>query len=284
MIVINKHRVERVATLFKILGIEKVKIFEDIDPQYLLIKQTIAKCMSENIMYAFYINALIAYKLRMKGEEFWKKFAEFVVNNCEKLKDIKSLVEIVNEFTRKYNNYSYRNKFERIMKIIKCSSILKLVIDGRYVDLAKKSAECLKTSYESKTIVFAVKIAYYFHKIQNPQFVLPFELPIPVDRRIAYISFTSGVVDISGAGNKLQDKDIILLLLRKTEIVRNIWNIVATISSIPPLHIDAVLWYLGKYAHMNDKSKIFESAYRDLYMIDKELLKQLIDELYYRFL
>ncbi|MEM4441921.1 MAG: N-glycosylase/DNA lyase [Ignisphaera sp.] len=279
MIIVNRDRIESVAKMFKSIGIENVTIFENIDPQYLYIMKAISMCKSDHLIYAFYINALVAYRLKTKGEHFWKKFTEFIVKNCDKLKELQQLLNLIKEFTYRYNNYAYENKLKRIMKIGKCLDVLSYTTSTQYLELARKTSECLKTSYEYKTVVFSIKIVYYFHKAQGLESVLPFELPIPVDSRVAYMTYTSSMIDVV---NQTLNRNIISLIMKKADTVRDIWNRVAAISYIPPLHIDAVLWYFGKYSRNNNRRSILEEVCKNIYIIDKEIIKKIVDELYFR--
>lgn len=279
MIIVDRDRIESVAQMFKSIGIENVSTFENIDPQYLSIMEAIAMCKSDNLIYAFYINALVTYKLKTKGEYFWKKFTEFIVENCDKLKDVQQLLNLIKEFTYRYNNYAYENKLKRIMKIGNCLDVLDYTTSTHYLELARKTSECLKISYKYKTVVFSIKIVYYFHKAQGMRSILPFELPIPVDRRVTYISFTSGMIDVV---HQTLNKDMVSLIMKKADVIRDAWNSVATISHIPPLHIDAVLWYLGKYGYINNRRSIIEEVQKNLYIIDKKIVEKLVNELYFR--
>lgn len=277
---INTHRIYAIASLFSRIGIDGVRIFEDLDPQYRAIKHTLNHCKFEVTILAFYLNSLVAYRLKMVGEDFWRKFADFLVQRCNDIMDIYSLVELVKIFTQKYNNYLYWQKIERLDKIKRCGDLLNQVYVGtqEFLPLAEKTAKCLRSSVEAKTVVFSIKMIYYVLRAQGINIILPSELPIPVDRRIAYISYTSGVVKVSA-----QDiNNVVELMLKNSSIVREAWSRVSTYSRIPSLHIDAVLWYFGKFYTVKTIDEVLRNVDAELYaMLGKDLVENLVKELFY---
>lgn len=276
---IDTNRVQDLANIFKELGINGVKIFEDIDPQYQSISDTVAKCTKELIDVAFYINALNTYKLKMKGEDYWRKYADFIVKHCNELLNYNQLIELVKKFTYIYNNYAYDYKLRRLQKIKVCNKLIDLIKDKKYLELARETAKCLNTSMVLKTIVFAVKIAYYVHKAQGYRYLLPFELPIPVDIRVTYISYMSGLL----RADKEINKQLINKTYRNTNIIRYVWSKIAGLSQIPALHIDSVIWYFGKFSNVSSRVNILRNIDKQLYdRINKNILERLVNEIFYR--
>jgi len=86
--------------------------------------------------------------------------------------------------------------------------------------LARDLARTLGTDPESKTVVFAVKtFGYAAREITGEYVPYPFDVPIPVDSRITKIT------------RRITDEDPVTF-----------WNRVAERTSVPPLHLDTVLW------------------------------------------
>jgi len=114
--------------------------------------------------------------------------------------------------------------------------VLDLILNKDYINLWKITYKILGTKPERKTVVFSIKMAYYGLRALYelvPQ--LPMEIPIPVDVRIAKITYKAGLIE--GAKDWQE-------LYRKPTIVINLWNIVANRTGIPPLHLDSLLWML----------------------------------------
>lgn len=277
---IDEYRIRQVTDVFRDLGIEGAKAFEDIDEQYHAVMKAAESCGIELTSMFFYVNALVSYKLKMKGEVFWRIYAETVSSKCRDLDDWEHIVEHVKSFTRMYNNLAYEYKVARLDRIRRCIGLKDYVLSRDYIKLARETAKCLKTLESSKTILFSVKMAYYVHRIADPSIVLPYELPIPVDIRVACITYTSGIIDINGDCREPYIKRI-MQNFRKVQLI---WNRIACEAGIPPLHIDAVLWYLGRFTYVDSIVDIMNYIDTRLYKkLSKDLVKKLITELlFYR--
>ncbi|MEM4788965.1 MAG: N-glycosylase/DNA lyase [Ignisphaera sp.] len=274
-ITMNFQRIDSVANTLNVLGIKGVGVFEDVDPQYLAIKYALKNCDEKIVSYMFYVNALLAYRLRIPGEKFWSKFAEYLVQECRNIKDFYQVIDFVRNFTSRYNNYAYEQKIRRLNRLRYCVNLTDLVNRGDLIKLAKITSECLNSSIEAKTVVFSVKMIYYVHKACGRIIALPFELPIPVDKRVAFITYTSGIIE-SNVDN------VVSLLFRKPDIVRNAWSLVSLRSKIPPLNIDAVIWYFGRFSRFRDVNKILELVDNTLYeILGRDVIETLVNELFY---
>ncbi|MEM1559925.1 MAG: N-glycosylase/DNA lyase [Ignisphaera sp.] len=259
------------------LGIERVSIFEDIDPQYQVVKYALENCDERLTSYAFYINALLAYRLRISGEEFWSNFAEYLTRNCKSIENFYQVVDLVGNFTSRFNNYAYYQKIKRLNKLRYCMDVNDVIDRGDIQELAKRTAECLNSSVESKTVVFSVKMVYYVHKARGKRIILPFELPIPVDKRVAFVTYTSGLIESNA-------NDVVSLLFRKPNVVRKVWLMVSLKSNIPSLNIDAVIWYFGKFSQYRDAGKVLKLIDSTLYeILGKNVIEALVNELFYVF-
>ena len=277
-VVIDGNRINTIAKLFKNLGLHSIKRLELIDPQMSAARMIRDKCGSKTPVLLF-INALVSYMLVMKGEEYWLKYASSIPSRCPE--DWGNALRVVEEFTRRHNRYALANKLSRLRALKKCGSLEHLIYDREYKYLWMETARCLRTSPNAKTVVFAVKMAYYGHRVNGFDDTLPMEIPLPVDRRVALITVLSGIVRIRDSGNFYEETRV---LMKKSDLVRKAWSRVSAYSSIPPLHLDAVLWLLGGYADIRSRHRIFlqlEEDYGLSRIIGLDSLRSLVDELFY---
>lgn len=170
-------------------------------------------------------NALICYQLSSTWEEYWQEFSNRASKyNYQKIDDIfLFLIDFLPTSTG--NKRLVPTKIERLKK-------LKIFLDdffysqkSYYKDMEKLQrdlAKEMKQNKTAKTIVFAVKIFWYWARIRFWEIkIYPMSINIPLDSRLqnlyekyrwSYSSATEFYHDIS----KQLD--------------------------IPPLHLDAVLW------------------------------------------
>ncbi len=275
---VNSDRVEDVSKVFRILGLNGVKIFEEYDIQFSVAKQIVKQC-PKIAHYLLYLNSLVSYRLMYYGEEFWMLFEQYVLNRCSDINEFSGVVNLVIDFTLKHNKIMARQKIDRLKRINRCSEIVGYVDGYEFEPLTVSTAKCLHSGIDSKTIVFSIKMLYYVLKAKGYEVVLPSTIPIPVDRRVALITYLSGLVDVLDEVNVYP-----LKLLRFSNIIRDVWQKVSLLTSIPPLHIDSVLWYLGRYSYsLSTKSTIFNAINRQLiFKLGEEIIKRLIEELFYR--
>lgn len=275
---VNYDRVEEVAKAFRKLGIGGVKIFEEHDTQFHVAKQISERC-PQIAQPLLYLNSLVSYRLMYRGEEFWMLFAQYVSKECSHVNSFRDVVNLVASFTLRYNKIMIKQKINRLEKIKKCDDLIDYINVHKFEMLVRHTAKCLHSEPESKTIVFGVKMLYYGLKAKGCDVVLPSSIPIPVDRRVALVTYLSGLVDIAGGTSVALTR-----LLGIPNVIRKIWQKVSELSSIPPLHIDSVLWYLGKYGYrLVTRSSILSIIdHQLLSRIGEEVVKYLIYELFYR--
>lgn len=146
-------------------------------------------------------------------------------------------------------------------------------------------ARCLNANVDDKTIVFAVKMMYYGMKALGVDVTLPHDIPIPVDRRVIKISLMSDLI-IPDEPRVMERSinDLVSDLFKKPQIVRDAWRTVSLGCGIPPLHLDAVLWFFGKYVNCRSKTEVFERVVNELgtmnvRRIGMDCIKLLINEL-----
>ncbi|MCS7111619.1 MAG: N-glycosylase/DNA lyase [Ignisphaera sp.] len=275
---INDNRIEEISKLFKWIGIYRIKVFEEYDAQFHAAKQIVERC-PQTAHYLIYLNSLISYKLMYPGERFWLLFAHYASERCSDLDGFKKVVDLVVDFTLKHNKIMVKQKIDRLRKISRCSDIVDFIDRCEFELISIRTARCLQSESGLKTIVFSVKMLYYAVKAKGYDLVLPNTIPIPVDRRVALLTYLSGLIDVIGETNITPSK-----LLGISKAIRNIWGRVSLLSSIPPLHIDSVLWCLGKYGYNSStRSSILNAIDQHLvFSLGEETMRRIVDELFYR--
>ncbi|HIC98936.1 MAG TPA: N-glycosylase/DNA lyase [Pyrodictiaceae archaeon] len=132
------------------------------------------------------------------------------------------------------------NRILRVQKLNRLKRIARVIEDileqpDRYLDLKlliRELAMSLKAKPFEKTIVFAAKMAYYTFKTLGYNARLEEVTVIPVDKRIALLTVTSGLLDT--------DPKNIVSRYRDTAI--GAWREIARLSNIPLLRLDAIVW------------------------------------------
>ncbi len=278
------NRVRSVGNVFKELGIDGIRRFELSDPQFTEALKIVKVC-GKSTPALLGINAAVAYMLTSKGEEFWRSFSEFTINKCREL----DIIDLVTEFTRFNNSFNLRNKLKRLSKLRNCPELFRAIFEHDLLKYWNTLAKCLNVGKESKTVVFSVKMIYYGFRALEVYIELPNEAPIPVDRRVSLLTASSGIISLNGC-SLLYSKSIRDLrkdgefLMRKSKLVRKAWEMVSRTSQIPPLHLDSLIWVIGKYSFLGGRKEIFKSLSESVIgeIINYGLLKSLINEIYYR--
>jgi len=168
------------------------------------------------------LNALVSYQLTGTGEDYWWEFAKY-------FSEIKWISNPVNAIVKFLNQSKYNRRFLRtkIMRLRKIEKTIQVIINKQdyYISnilaLRDLIAGSLKADIKAKTIVFAIKMFNYACRISSRKnYILPYEISIPVDIRIKALS-------------------------RKLGVNRNLnefWERLALDVQIPPLHLDSLLW------------------------------------------
>lgn len=249
---IDNKRVEILAGIIKKIGINSILKLEEKDPQYLALKDIYNHVNDVGITCLLAIcNALISYRLHGSGEEYWREFADFIKTTHIDL-DPDKIVDVVIEFL-------YHSNINRFLCNQKASRLRRLKLSGRHRSIVHECcklepnllklnviiADGVKADIHSKTIVFAVKMAYYSLRTSGKTIIPPIDISIPVDRRIALLSYTSGILEFEGIELK-NPRFLELKLLSKPSIIREAWFRVAHLSNTPPLNIDSLLWVIAR--------------------------------------
>ena len=228
---INSERVKRVADTLRRVPIQAIDVIEANDPQYTAVKKILRVCDECGIALVI-ANALVSYRLSTTGEKYWLEFASFVESQgCEGT--VYSVMEKFLQQTRS-NRMMQGQKLSRIKKV---DTLLQAICANphNYRDLqvlVSSLARSLNAKPIEKTIVFAAKMAYYAFKSINIEAENIDQIPIPVDRRVALLTSTSGLVDASPE----------LIFQRLREKAAYAWQKVSEISRIPSINLDAIIW------------------------------------------
>jgi len=223
-------RVEAVADALSEIPLEAIESLELADPQYHAAR-LVAEVYGEPGLAWIVANALVSYRLTSRGEEYWVEFANRLAEQKPPLSDIVG-------FFRQFLPSSRGNRMliaQKLGRLQRALPALRRIASNplEYRDLTRLvqelSARLGSRPYE-KTIVFAAKMAYYFFKSIGVE-VEGESIPLPVDARIALITSTSRIVYESPAR-----------IVARPENVVKAWQMVSEKSSIPTIHLDAIIW------------------------------------------
>ncbi|MEM1935162.1 MAG: N-glycosylase/DNA lyase [Sulfolobales archaeon] len=216
------------------VSLRDVLDIEEVDPQY---ESALAVCSAGGLAGAvsFFLVALSAYRLRCTGEEFWKRFAEYYLEVGYGLDPVNAALSFV--LMDSCSSFLREAKANRIRKLSGHSvTIGELIYSCDFRRLWRLTSSALKSDPSSKTVVFAVKMAYYCGRaLKRCYGPLPTDIPIPVDIRVARATANAGI--ISG----LPAEEV--LSMCKKEVVEA-WRIVGEETGIPPIHLDTLIWAL----------------------------------------
>ncbi|UXD22729.1 hypothetical protein IPA_07735 [Ignicoccus pacificus DSM 13166] len=198
--------------------------FEEEDPQFKAIKRLVNKYGLKALPLVVG-NALISYRLTGRGEDYWTEFSQFFLDNPNK-----TLVDFL--YSSKYNRAQRKQKEGRLKR---AQPLLKKIEEDpeRYSDLnllLEELKKTLKAKGTEKTIVFALKMAYYVFKAAGKE--VKGDVPLPMDLRISALTCASGLVDASPDEIMNEHRD---------EAIRK-WEEEARKVGLKTLHLDALLW------------------------------------------
>jgi DNA-(apurinic or apyrimidinic site) lyase len=227
---IDYDRVDAVASALSEVPLEAVDVVELADPQYHAVKLIAEKYGEEGLVWVV-ANALVSYRLTARGEEYWLEFARSLV---DKKPTPDKILEFFREFLPKSrgNRMLITQKLKRLEKALPVlSKISSTPLEYRKLSkLVQEIAAQLNGRPYEKTIVFAAKMAYYFFKAMRVS-VEDKDIPLPIDARIGLITSTSRIVYESPTR-----------IIARPENAIKAWHLVSERSSIPTLHLDAIIW------------------------------------------
>lgn len=262
---INDERMKIIGLKLGKLGLDVALKIEELDPQFQAAKLITQRMSFGSALTLIVLNSLISYRLSGRGEDYWSEFALYISKMGEP-RSLREAVKLMINFlsSSKINVTLRRSKTIRLLKVSMNEALEPWNIT-RYTKnlrgLAKTLASSLRTKWTTKTIVFAMKMLCYAYRAHHGKLlVAPFNIPIPIDSRIAKISWTSGVIDIVDANLKRWG-DIVKAVTSKPSTVQKAWSNVAKASGIPPLHLDSILWLIGGLINRrNSRDEVIRKA------------------------
>jgi len=217
------NRVDEIVEAISLLKpfIEKI---EEGDPQYVAIKRLVKK-LGPRALSLVIGNALVSYRLSGTGERYWTEFSEYFLENPDAT--LEDFLQV-----SKYNKALKRQKLERIRKVRPLlNEIEREPSKFRDLDyLRERLKAVLKAKGTEKTLVFALKMAYYAFKALGEE--VSGDVPLPMDLRISAITYASGLLNAH--------PDEIMNKYRDAALKR--WEEVARRAGVKTLHLDALLW------------------------------------------
>lgn len=231
-------RIEKLRDILRKLGVECARTIEEkVDLQFsalLRLRESLGD--DETFIRLVTANALVSYQLNATGEEWWREFSEYFSGNPPE----GSIKDAYARFLRtsRTNRRLIAGKLKRLQRAEPFLQSLTLrEMENYYRDMEgfrNELAGVLGSKRTAKTIVFSVKMFGYACRIVFRQFIpYPMEVEIPDDIRInAYT-------------RRFTDAPPVVF-----------WDRIARDVSIPPLHIDSILWpVLGRHAEVRERLK-----------------------------
>lgn len=280
---ISRERANEIGEFFRRHGEDIITAFEIRDPQYRALEtlyQTLNDCNSLALLTL--LNALISYNLSSTGEEYWWEFARYE-NFKHYTRDPEKLWDSMRRFllTSRGNTMNREQKLRRLSRVREEEFHIEFyaMADEYMRDLRKlveRLSEIMRQSSDDKTIVFTAKMLYYVSKICGIRNPIMEGIRIPVDRRVASVSYTSELLEVLAPGNPIE------IIFREKEKALEAWDIVSSISMIPQIRLDSVIWIMGRYVREKDP---VQRAVRELEIIlGREIKRDIILELAHQML
>lgn len=267
---LSRERIARLAEAFK-RGVSLIEKCEREDPQMRAVERIIDQ-LGVKDGAAFTVGvAIVSYMLSVRGEEHWFMASRYA---GRPVKD--SLVTFIQE-----SPSLLRFRQSRLKRIKKYSKTFLPRFPERfdyYIDdlglFWRDLAAAMEGDASAKTVVFAVKMFYYALIASGLKPLLPREAPIPVDYRVCLMTLASGLVSSETSDLKENAR---LLRIKHTSLVKHSWNLVSSLSGLPPLRLDSTLWLVGgaveKKWPLKDKTvKEVESMLGDSLGPDEKML------------
>ncbi len=279
---VNKYRAREIGKILKeIFNENNLNAIIEMDPQYKALRKIYLSTRDKGLSVIITIaNSLISYQLSGKGEDYWNEVGNFFAKT--EISDYNRLYDLFTDFLikhTKYNRIQIRNKLRRL-RIFLTSRIIDMLYTSpclysidQYM-LLKMLSVIMKQPMYAKTIVFSIKMYYYGAHIMCENTVPDPRIPMPIDRRVAYISFTSGLIETS---DKIRLEDLRNLVhkfmqSRYRHDIIEAWFILSKYSGIPCILLDTIVWLMGRYISpfkkIDEMAKEFISDYGLILSLD----------------
>nr|MEB3860324.1 N-glycosylase/DNA lyase [Desulfurococcales archaeon] len=239
-----------VSKAISLVGLESIMEFEEkLDPQYGVMRSIVEAAGEGPATVYGLLAGIVSYKLAMPGEEWWECFKRMIAGKRRESPPT-GVSEIVGDMLWFLDNcrgsiIGREAKKARIRRVYSRANRLlaSLIEDPRLVArdpllVARLLASSLDSEYWRKTIVFALKLAYYAVRARGLREPLNASIPIPVDQRVACASISSGII----RGARGIDE-----IVSKPMTCQRAWFMVSEKSGVPSMHIDSLLWVLGRF-------------------------------------
>ena len=233
--------IERAARALAEIGLQGVLCLEEHDPQYHAVAHVSQSLGPGPAALLGALNALVSYRLAMRGEDWWWCWARSVAQTGAR--SIEEAVRAEKEFllTCRGSIVGRDAKLRRLDRALRAKRELGLLLEEptRILQSGAWLVQALSTALGakpwSKTIVFAAKIAYYAARTAAGPRPAPWDVDIPVDVRVACFLYSTGIV----GARSYRD------LVRRPRPAQEAVRLLAERSMIPPLNLDTVFWRLG---------------------------------------
>jgi len=230
---------------------------EESDRQFIALRKLSEKISRENIgifLWLIIVNSLICYQLSWKWEDYWEEFSKYFLEKFEKnfLNRKKILDELKNFLKNSKNNKRFISiKIWRIEKIEKSDFFQKFFSKDLSEDLSEKFyqnmenlrdilSEKMNQKKDAKTIVFAIKMFWYWARNFFEFQKYPDKIKIPIDSRLENLFkiYNYKYDNLEKNLEKKSEKNL-------EKIFKNSKIFYSELSKklkIPELHLDAILW------------------------------------------
>jgi len=242
-----EERVSRVGEALAAFGVESaLRLEEHVDPQRRAALSVAREAGRGAGAVAGLLVALASYRLAMRGEEWWRCYGEYMAERLAGASTVRDVYSVVRGFLLSCRGAAIGReaKLRRVERAATLAegllaSILRdpdLLLDSAFPGrLLSGLMKAFSERRPTKTLVFSVKIAYYHARREGELAPLHLKAPIPVDVRVACLSYSSGMVEGPGYRG----------LVSKPEAAWRAWSGVEDASGIPMPHLDTVAWLTG---------------------------------------
>ncbi len=223
-----------------------IEILEEEDLQYKVIRELAEKIDYKILLPIVTGFSLVTYQLATKAEEHWKLFRKFILESDNPLKGFSNFL-LQSPSLAKYRGVRLR----RVKKLFR-NLFNRLYSDAKHylTDLERYWRDitlAVQSNPQSKTVIFAVKMAYYLAKALGFNPSLPRKILVPVDYRVSLVSLTSKIIDVSPNPSSWHEYRRIASFIKstKSKMVQKAWHIIGQDLGINALKLDTLLWIYG---------------------------------------
>lgn len=279
--IVDSERVRAVASVISAAGVDGIlRLEEALDPQYDDM-QRLAERVGRGpaTVYALLV-ALSSYRLTMRGEEWWQCVSDMLGDRGAPRSINEAIDNVVWFLSNCPGSLIGRDiKIRRVRRVgIHMKDLLErimaqpqLVIE-RPQEILSSVAASLGSKEARKTVAFSVKMAYYAARARGIMRPLVFDLPMPIDVRVACVTLTSGLV----RGPRDYHE-----LVRSPAEAQRAWRDVSLMSGVPTPHLDSLLWVVGWAPRDLDQSAAREEIRRALSKVIPDAAEAIARELTY---